>query len=325
MKVWRSFISVLPFGLWMLLLFVVPSARSSPADASGTAAARVFPARGVVLSINRDERQVVIRHGAISNYMDAMTMPFKVKTTEALTGLQDGDAVSFQLHVTETESWVDQIVKTGTGAPGTGPARKGTSQRAGSETGAPSPNYEPATTINVAAANPLLSYKFTNELGQAVSLNDFRGQALGVTFFYTRCPLPDYCPRLSKNFEEASQKLAAMTNAPANWHFISITFDPAIDTPAMLRAYGESYHYDPNHWSFLTGPPDKIAELAKACGVEYAPDAGTINHNFRTLIVNAAGHLQMVFPFTGDYSDSIVEQMLSAAVVTNQPAPPGPK
>ncbi len=339
MKTRRSFISVLPFGLWMLLWFVVPSARSSPAAASGTAAARVFPAQGVVLSINREERQIVIRHGAISNYMTAMTMPFHVKDPRDLTGLQTGDEVSFRLHVTDTESWVDQIVKIGNGAPGSGSARsvgvqasawptntlKRELQRAGSETGAPRLNYEPAVTVNTAAANPLLSYKFTNELGQAVSLNDFRGQALGVTFFYTRCPLPDYCPRLSKNFEEASQKLEAMTNAPANWHFISITFDPMIDTPAMLRAYGESYHYDPNHWNFLTGPPDKIAELAKACGVAYTPDAGTINHNFRTLIVNAAGHLQMVFPFTGNYSDSIVDEMLRAAAVTNPTAPPDPK
>ena len=90
--------------------------------------------------------------------------------------------------------------------------------------------------------------------------------------------------------------LATMTNAPANWHFISITFDPANDTPEMLKAYGGSYRYDPAHWSFLTGPPDTIAMLASSCGVEYQPDAGTFNHNFRTLIVDASGHLQMIFP-----------------------------
>lgn len=310
----------------MLVLFVVPSARSSPATDSGTASARIFPAKGVVLSVNREERQVVIRHGAISNYMAAMTMPFKVKSAGDLTALQDGDEISFQLHVTETESWVDQFVKTGNGAPGTGSARKDSpSHRAGPVPGAPQPNSGPAAAVTVASANPLLSYKFTNELGQAVSLNDFRGQALGVTFIYTRCPLPDYCPRLSKNFQEASRKLGAMTNAPANWHFISVSFDPEFDTPAMLRAYGGSYSYDPNHWSFLTGPPDKIAELAKACGVEYSPDAGAINHNFRTLIVDAAGHLQMVFPFTGNFSDNIVDEMLRAAAVTNQPASPEPK
>jgi protein SCO1/2 len=323
----------------LLTSFQAKSEEGSPLPAGSALAAKTYPARGVVREVRSDAKTIVIQHEAVSNYMTAMTMPFHVKDPKELAGLQAGDEVTFRLHVTDTESWVDQIVKTGNGAPVSGSARsvgvhasawptntlKRELQHAGSETGAPRLNYEPAVAVNTAAANPLLSYKFTNELGQAVSLNDFRGQALGVTFFYTRCPLPDYCPRLSKNFEEASQKLAAMTNAPANWHFISITFDPTIDTPAMLRAYGESYHYDPNHWSILTGPPDKIAELAKACGVEYTPDAGTINHNFRTLIVNAAGHLQMVFPFTGNYSDSIVDEMLRAAAVTNPPAPPDPK
>jgi protein SCO1/2 len=167
--------------------------------------------------------------------------------------------------------------------------------------------------------NPLLDYKFTNELGQAVSLNDFRGQALALTFFYTRCPLPDYCPRLSKNFQEASQKLASLTNAPVNWHFLSISFDPEFDTPEMLKAYGESYQYDSAHWSFLTGPADKIAELARSSGVNYESADGTINHNFRTLVVDASGHLQMVFPTGGNLSDQIAVEVIKAAAVTNQP------
>src|SRR6202035_21262 len=100
-----------------------------------------------------------------------------------------GDEITFLLHVTQTESWVDHLVKTGT-----------------------APLAENKKTAAVPAAhpaNPLLDYKFTNELGQAVSLDDFRGQALAITFFYTRCPLPDFCPRLSKNFQEASAKLKA--------------------------------------------------------------------------------------------------------------------
>ncbi len=101
-----------------------------------------------------------------------------------------GDEISFQLQVTETESWVDHIAKIGTV----------------SLPPAPAPTASPAARPN----HPLLDYKFTNELGQAVSLNDFRGQALAITFFYTRCPLPDYCPRLSKNFQEAQQKLETL-------------------------------------------------------------------------------------------------------------------
>jgi protein SCO1 len=314
MQSWPLILAVLS----LLTSFGAKSEGVSPLPAGGATTAQIYPAKGTVREVRSKAKTIVIQHEAVSNYMAAMTMPFHVKDPRELAGLQTGDEVSFQLHVTDTESWVDQINKSGGGAPGADPAQNGISQHAGSESGAPRPNSEPATTLNAAAANPLLSYKFTNELGQAVSLNDFRGQALAVTFFYIRCPLPDYCPRLSKNFEEASQKLAAMTNAPANWHFLSISFDPESDTPAMLRAYGGSYHYDPNHWSFLTGPPDKIAELAKACGVEYSPDAGAINHNFRTLIVDAAGHLQMVFPTTGNLSDSIVEQMLKAAAVKSQ-------
>jgi len=299
MRLWRLSTSALSFGLWLLILCAVPSAKALPSANDGTSPSRAFRVNGVVVSINRDERQVVIRHEAVSNYMAAMTMPFKVKSAEALAGLHDGDEISFQLLVTETESWVDQIIRTGTVSLPPSPAM------ANLPAGRP--------------PEPLLDYKFTNELGQAVSLNDFRGQALAITFFYTRCPLPDYCPRLSKNFQEALQQLSAMTNAPANWHLLSVSFDPEFDTPAMLRAYGQSYRYDPAHWSFLTGRPDKIAELARQAGVTYESDGNTINHNFSTLIVDAAGHLQTLFPVSGDLSDAIVGEIIKAAAVTNRP------
>jgi len=264
--------------------------------------ARTFSAQGVVEEVESNGQILVIKHNAISGYMDAMTMPFKVAGPSVLTELHPGDEVSFQLHVNATESWVDQIVKTGTTAPPkqTKPA-----------------DYEPAVIVNTTAANPLLFYKFTNELGQAVSLSEFHGQALAITFFYTRCPLPDYCPRLSKNFEEASQKLAGMPDAPTNWHFLSISFDPKSDSPSVLKAYGEMYQYNPAHWSFLTGPPDKISELADVSGVVFQRDGVLLNHNLRTLIVDANSHLQTVFQIGGDLSDAIVVEMLKAAAVTN--------
>jgi protein SCO1/2 len=110
-----------------------------------------------------------------------------------------------------------------------------------------------------------------------------------------------------------------MTNAPSNWHFLSVSFDPRFDTPATLRAYGQNYQYDPAHWSFLTGPADKINELARACGVTTSDDGSIIQHNFRTLIIDASGHLQMVFPTSGDLSDKIVNQILRAAKTTSPP------
>jgi protein SCO1 len=305
MRLRELFISTLPFGLLMLFACHAPSA-GLPSESSGVAAnLRSFPARGTVIELKPDDRMVVIRHEAISNYMAAMTMPFKVKDAGALAGLQRGDEVSFQLHVAEAESWVDHVAKTGNVAGPTAPAS------------GPLPAGHPA--------GSLLDCTFTNELGQAVRLNDFHGQALAITFFYTRCPLPDYCPRLSKNFQEAQQKLEAMPGGPANWHFISVSFDPEFDTPQMLKAYGRSYQYDPKHWSFLTGPADKIGELARGSGVSYQFEAGTINHDFRTLIIDAAGHLQMIFPTSGDLSDQIVAEIIKAAAATGSAARPDRK
>jgi protein SCO1 len=267
-------------------------------SAQSSSPARMFSAQGIVEELNPENQTVVIRHQAISNYMDAMTMPFHVKNSVDLSGLKRGDQVTFRLHITDDESWVDHFQKIGT-----------VSLKENKT--APQPAAMPAPHPD----KSLLDYKFTNELGQAVSFNDFRGQALAITFFYTRCPLPEYCPRLSKNFQQAMQKLEAMTNAPANWHFISVSFDPQFDTPALLKSYGQGYGYDSAHWSFFTGPQDKIAALVRGAGVEYKTDGGTINHNFRTLIVDPNGHLQMVFPISGDLSDQIVSEILKAVAI----------
>ena len=136
---------------------------------------QTFTATGVVRELKADGRTVVVTHEAIANYMDAMTMPFKVKEPGELAGLRTGDKIRFCLKVTDTESWIDQIAKTGRiPAEGTKPA-----SAPAAEARAAKPRH------------PLLDYAFTNELGQAVRLGDFRGQALAITFFFTRCPIPD--------------------------------------------------------------------------------------------------------------------------------------
>ena len=273
-------------------LGISPRAEAAPAGN-----VRAFSARGVVEKVDSEARTVTIQHEAISNYMTAMTMPFKVKNSKELAGLQRGDRVTFRLHVTEDASWVDDFSKIG------------------------AMTLPPEQTNSLAAVHDakfeLLHYQFTNELNQPVSLSDFPGQALAITFFYTRCPIPDYCPRLTKNFADASHRLETMPNAPTNWHFISISFDPENDSPETLRAYGERYHYDPAHWSLLTGPKDKLLEVARRSGVTIEEEQGTLNHNFRTMIIDPSGRLQVVFPMSGDLSDMIVDQILKATSPTN--------
>lgn len=270
-------------------------------SASQHAPARTFMVSGIINELQPEQHSVVISHQAIPGYMEAMTMPFKVRNYDELASLNAGDQVLFRLSVTESESWIDRVSRTGWAA-------AIQPQPGGIQTGPTSP---------LQPRHPLLSFPFTNELGQVVRLRDFNGQALAITFFFTRCPIPDFCPRLSKNFAEASHKLSALAEAPTNWHFLSVSFDPGFDSPQVLKAYAEKYQYDPTHWSFLTGPKDKISELARLSNVQFEPDAGLFNHNFRTLIIDASGHLQMVFPTGGDLSEAIVSEVLKAAVAAN--------
>ena len=300
------------FRFWMLMLLAaIGPAPCIRAEASTTN----YPARGVVKEIKAGEGLIVIQHEKIANYMEAMTMPFKVRESGTLKGLAPGDTIDFQLHVTDSESWIDHVKKVG----GTDAARADGASRGGAETAEGSTAAKPPEVSRDGAhsKNPMRFYKFTNELNQAVSLADFQGQAIALTFFFTRCPIPEFCPRLSKNFQEVQRKMAEVPNAPTNWHLISITFDPRNDTPGVLKSYGEAYHADFKHWSFLTGPPDKIAELAKLCDVKYEADGGFYNHNFRTIIIDAANRLQMIFPTSGDLSDSIVQELVKAAPATN--------
>lgn len=278
-----------------------------PAQASTTN----YFVRGVLKAVKPDEHQLVIAHEDIPNLMDAMTMPFRVKDDAILTNVATGEKITFQLHLTETESWVDHV------------RPFDASQSVASRLPTLSKShFDPEEKTNSATTtrpqNPLRNFKFTNELGQPVSLSDFRGQAIALTFFFTRCPIPEFCPRLSRNFEAVQRKLRTIENAPTNWHLLSVTFDPARDTPEVLKAYGATYQYDPAHWSFLTGPKEKIAELARLCDVKFDPENGIFNHNFRTLIIDASNHLQMVFPTSGDLSESIVQELLKAAGATNR-------
>ncbi len=250
----------------------------------------------MVKEVNLDAKKVTIRHEEITNYMPAMTMPFKVKDGREIASLHAGDTVTFRLLVTADESWIDLITKTGTA-----PVE-------------PPKPAAPTQTVADSAPDPT-PFTFTNEFGQAVNLKDFTGQAVGLTFFFTRCPVPDYCPRLSKSFSEACKKLSAQPNAPTNWHFLSVSFDSQFDSPEILKAYAQRYQYDSNHWSFLTGPPQRVGRLAKMFGMSYEPDGLYFKHEFRTIVIDANGRVQQIYPFVGDFSDSLVEQMVQAAKV----------
>jgi protein SCO1/2 len=140
---------------------------------------------------------------------------------------------------------------------------------------------------------------------------------LGITFIFTRCPFPTFCPRLSSNFSETAQKLKAMANGPTNWHLLSITIDPEFDTPARLQGYAQTYKADSNHWDHVTGTLTDITAISEQFGLQFwrANPNEPINHNVRTVVVDATGRIQWITPENEWKSDTLVEQMVRAARV----------
>ena len=249
----------------------------------------------MVREVRPDGRAAIVKHEAIANYMAAMTMPFRVRDTNELAGLKAGEEITFRLVVTKDESWIDRVTRTGRSLPVEA-----------------KPVTVPTNAPGEFRLTTIPDFALTNEFGQSLSLHGFQGRAVALTFFFTRCPIPEYCPRLTKNFQGAIEKLKALPDGPTNFHFLSISFDP-VDTPVLLRSYARKYRYDSNHWSFVTGKNDQIQELARGFGVGITKEGGVYTHNFSTVIFDAAGRLQNMWPIGGDMTDQVVAEINKGA------------
>lgn len=258
-------------------------------------------ATGVVVEVDPSEKKVTINHNEIPGYMQAMTMPFDVKDTNELNGLEPGDPVSFRLIVANNYGWVDQIRKTGakTNVPSLG-----------------SPFHFSADAEPLNEGDLLPDYRFTNQLGKAFSTAQFKGQALAITFLFTRCPFPNFCPLMANNFAETQKKLLAMPNGPKNWHLFTITFDPEFDTPAVLQRYAEAHGADPKRWTFATGALVDVTAIGEQFGLTFWKEqGGIISHNLRTVVIDASGRVQKIFIGNAWESEDLVAEMIKAAGV----------
>jgi protein SCO1/2 len=258
-----------------------------------------FQVKGVVKEVHPENKNVVIQHEAVPNYMPAMTMSFDVKNTNELRGLQPGDTIGFQLIVRGQDAWIKHITKLTAARLAEPPSR---------------PSFRVVRDVDPLNEGDLLpEYHFTNELGQAISTKQFLGEPYAFTFFFTQCPFPAFCPLMSANFKSAQTKLLESTNAPAHWHLLSISFDTTTDSPATLRAYGRRYNYDEKHWSFVTGDLTEITAIADQVGAYFGHDEnGGISHNLRTAVVDARGRIQKIFPGNKWTSDELVAEMIKA-------------
>jgi len=238
---------------------------------------KTYAVTGLVVSLNLPENSVRIQHQEIPGYMSAMTMPFTVKDTNELTGLLPGEEVTFRMEVTEDDMWIEGIKETGVVtnlAPTTGHFRLVR-------------DVEP-----LEVGDELPDYHFIDENGKAVSLNQWRGNALVLSFLFTRCPVPNFCPLTARKLAKTQDQLLANSASPTNWHILAITVDPEFDTPERLKQFGQVYGYDSRSWSFLTGELIDITAIGEQFGLVFWTEGETVSHNLRTVVVDANGLIQ---------------------------------
>ncbi|MSU36258.1 MAG: hypothetical protein EXS36_14410 [Pedosphaera sp.] len=243
-----------------------------------------YPVRGIVRELPADGKKVIIKHEDVPGYMPAMTMPFPVRDPAHLQGVKIGDTVRFRLRVTSTDGWIDEIHVEPPDA-------------------SSKPDANPLTAVNVLPnvpelkpGDPLPDYVFTNQLGQPFHLHDFKGQALAITFIFTRCPFPDFCPRMTDRFR-GTYKLLKEGGTPDNWKLLSLSFDPQFDTPQVLKEYAEIQNIDLGRWWLASGSFEQIDPLAGHFGLYFGrnlPPAAQ-NHVLRTVVIDARSRVQRIF------------------------------
>jgi protein SCO1/2 len=233
---------------------------------------RAYDGHGIIQHISDDRHLVTIQHDAIPGYMPAMTMDFSVRDPHVLEGLTRGDQIDFILAATPDDAWIAVAKRTGH-------------------------TDLPAETAAIAAPtlNPgdlLPNAEFIAENGRHVHLSDFRGKAIALTFFFTRCPLPNYCPLMNRNFAAARAILLAQPNGPDNWQFLSISFDPDFDTSQQLAASAELYRdHNADRWLFVSATPETLSHFAAPLGLMILRQDNSMTHNLRTVVVDPQGKI----------------------------------
>lgn len=297
-----------PAWVWHLVILLAVAAGVTWTHlrhaAGNRAGERAFDGRGVILEIAPQEKTVRMRHEEIAGYMPAMVMPFAVKESALLNGLAAGDVVRFQLLVTEDDAWIGRLEKVGTVAV---PNEI--------DPGAVADEVQPKDRIQIGEEVP--EFSLVNQEGQTIKLSDFRGKAVVLTFFYTRCPLPTFCPLMSKNFALLQKEL--LQDIPGQFQLISITIDPEFDRPRVLKAYAASYAKTQESWCFVTGPIEQVDLLADRFGLIREKEGGLITHNLVTALLSPEGRLVQIWK-RNEWTPSEVRNRLKEMLAARAPA-----
>jgi len=234
-----------------------------------------YEVRGQILSFDPQRNEVVVDHEDIEGFMPAMVMPYKVQDPSLLEGKKPGDMVTATLVVEEVNAYLTTLTTTG---------------------------HEP---IRTPAAGPLITdadilkdgdlvpdHALVDQSDKPLPMQSLRGHRVALTFMYSRCPLPDFCPLMDKHFASVQEQIKASSDL-ADVRLVSVTIDPAFDTPAVLARHAKTLGADPARWHFATGQADDVLAFAKRFGVIAEPGATAVElvHNLRTAIIDSQGRL----------------------------------
>jgi protein SCO1/2 len=237
-----------------------------------------YELRGQILAIDTARSEITIKHEDIKGFMPGMTMPFKVRDAALLEGRAPGDLIRATLVVEDAQGYLKAIARTGHAPVAERPAMR-----------PPVDVLEPGDEVPDVA--------LLDETGATRRLREWRGRTLAITFIYTRCPLPDFCPLMDRQFADVQQIVTDDENLRGRVHLLSISFDPSYDTPAVLATHTRKVGAAPATWSFLTGDDGDVESFAGHFGVSImreGSDPGNVVHNLRTAIVDANGRLVKV-------------------------------
>jgi len=247
-------------------------------------ATKRYPFTGRIVSLDLDSGSATIDGDLIQGFMEPMVMAYKIKPASTLRQLSPGDSISAEVVAVEhdphdenaaSDYWLEnvKVTKHAPQQPAAGPHAMHI----------PSPGED------------VPDFSLTNQDGRKVSLHQFRGKTLFVTFIYTRCPFPDFCPRMSGNFAEIYRQLATNPSL-ANAELLSVSFDPPYDQPKVLRDYGFSvaHTHDPGlfrRWQFAAAPPRELPQIADFFALTIQPEGGLITHNLSTAVIGPDGKI----------------------------------
>jgi protein SCO1/2 len=266
------------FFLCALLAFSGACNRAPSQPATSAASAKRYSLKGKVISVDKNAGTANIDNEPIAGFMDAMIMPYTCKPASALDQLQPGDMITADVVVQAADNkyWLENVKVIGHFDPAA---------------------EKPTATVHIPTpGDDVPDFHLINQSGKRISLHQYRGQTVLLTLIYTRCPFPDFCPRVSHEFAAIDHELRADPARYGKTHLLSISFDPEHDTPKVLRTYGFlcAGSKDPalfERWEFSAIPAEELHDFADYFALTYQEEGGQITHSLSTAVISPDGKI----------------------------------